>query len=49
MDYLLNGKWDLRCLETGETVSAQVPGDITADWYAAGGKEDPRSLLWNEL
>ena len=41
MDYLLNGKWDLRCLETGETVSAQVPGDITADWYAAGKIPDP--------
>lgn len=41
MEYSLNGKWKLRCVETGEIFPARVPGDITADCYAAGRIPDP--------
>lgn len=41
MDYCLNGNWSLRCCETGETIPARVPGDVTADFFAAGKIPDP--------
>lgn len=37
----LNGTWTLTCDATGERIPASVPGDITADFFAANKIADP--------
>ena len=39
---LLNGKWKLKRLKTGDVYDAQVPGDITIDLWKAGLYDDPK-------